>query len=315
MSNVLDLFDQTFFDRRAGDRRHSACCSASGCTTARSTSTVCAGSTTICSGDGYRAASNAHPCRSAAIAGSRPAVSPTSRSSRRLGRAKNSTPGSASRPTPPLDAEHGPEWHLAVLPFTDGGAGVSLVISHMPHRRRRAVRGVDGRGVRPPRSDQLARRRVTPAVASTARGRPPNRARHPRYRPRRRRRSTTRAAQPRPSAAQAALASQPPAPSAGAGRTHHAANGNDLRRRRRVGRPRASTRGDQQHAFSRAWRPGSPSEWDGSPPTVRSPWRYPSTSAPTVTPAPTRSQTSTSRSTPHPRRPTCATSGPQPSKR
>jgi diacylglycerol O-acyltransferase / wax synthase len=30
----------------------------------------------------------------------------------------------------PLDAEHGPEWHLAVLPFTGGGAAVSLVISH-----------------------------------------------------------------------------------------------------------------------------------------------------------------------------------------
>jgi hypothetical protein len=30
----------------------------------------------------------------------------------------------------PLDGEHGPGWHLAVLPFTDGGAGVSLVISH-----------------------------------------------------------------------------------------------------------------------------------------------------------------------------------------
>jgi hypothetical protein len=29
-----------------------------------------------------------------------------------------------------LDAEHGPGWHLAVLPFTDGGAGVSLVLSH-----------------------------------------------------------------------------------------------------------------------------------------------------------------------------------------
>lgn len=29
-----------------------------------------------------------------------------------------------------LDAEHGPGWHLAVLPFTDGGAGVSMVISH-----------------------------------------------------------------------------------------------------------------------------------------------------------------------------------------
>lgn len=30
----------------------------------------------------------------------------------------------------PLDSEHGPEWHLAVLPFAEGGAGVSLVISH-----------------------------------------------------------------------------------------------------------------------------------------------------------------------------------------
>jgi len=29
-----------------------------------------------------------------------------------------------------LDVEHGPGWRLAVLPFTDGGAGVSLVISH-----------------------------------------------------------------------------------------------------------------------------------------------------------------------------------------
>ena len=30
----------------------------------------------------------------------------------------------------PLDAENGPGWHLAVLPFSDGGAGVSLVLSH-----------------------------------------------------------------------------------------------------------------------------------------------------------------------------------------
>jgi diacylglycerol O-acyltransferase len=30
----------------------------------------------------------------------------------------------------PLDYEHGPGWHLAVLPFTDGGTGLSLVISH-----------------------------------------------------------------------------------------------------------------------------------------------------------------------------------------
>ncbi|OBG17989.1 hypothetical protein A5765_05185 [Mycolicibacterium celeriflavum] len=32
--------------------------------------------------------------------------------------------------TTPIDPEHGPGWHLAVLPFTDGGAAVSLVISH-----------------------------------------------------------------------------------------------------------------------------------------------------------------------------------------
>jgi hypothetical protein len=30
----------------------------------------------------------------------------------------------------PLDCEHGPGWHLAVLPFTDGGTGVSLVVTH-----------------------------------------------------------------------------------------------------------------------------------------------------------------------------------------
>jgi hypothetical protein len=30
----------------------------------------------------------------------------------------------------PVDAERGPGWHLAALPFTDGGAGISLVTSH-----------------------------------------------------------------------------------------------------------------------------------------------------------------------------------------
>ncbi|MBV8787611.1 MAG: hypothetical protein JOZ00_13105 [Mycobacterium sp.] len=29
-----------------------------------------------------------------------------------------------------LDAERGPGWHLAVLPFTEGGAGISLIASH-----------------------------------------------------------------------------------------------------------------------------------------------------------------------------------------
>ena len=36
----------------------------------------------------------------------------------------------AEQANTPLDAEHGPGWHLAALPFTDGGAAVSLVISH-----------------------------------------------------------------------------------------------------------------------------------------------------------------------------------------
>ncbi len=36
----------------------------------------------------------------------------------------------ADQATTPLDAEHGPGWHLAVLPFTDGGTGVSLVVTH-----------------------------------------------------------------------------------------------------------------------------------------------------------------------------------------
>lgn len=30
----------------------------------------------------------------------------------------------------PIDPEHGPAWHLGVQPFTDGGAAVSLVVSH-----------------------------------------------------------------------------------------------------------------------------------------------------------------------------------------
>jgi len=32
--------------------------------------------------------------------------------------------------TTPIDAEYGPGWHLAVQPFTDGGGGVSLAVSH-----------------------------------------------------------------------------------------------------------------------------------------------------------------------------------------
>lgn len=36
----------------------------------------------------------------------------------------------AEQANTPLDAQHGPGWHLAVLPFLDGGAGVSMVVSH-----------------------------------------------------------------------------------------------------------------------------------------------------------------------------------------
>jgi hypothetical protein len=77
----------------------------------------------------------------------------------------------------PLDPEHGPGWHLAMLPFTDGGAGVSLVRLALPHRRRRAQRGRGGRGSRLRQRNRLARSRVTPALAGSARGcPPPNRA-------------------------------------------------------------------------------------------------------------------------------------------
>ena len=129
MSNVIDLIDQTIF---LAERSPLAptCCSASGCTTARSTSTGCGVSITIFSGDGCPAASNAHHCRSGAIAGYRQAIRPTSRSSRRLDRAKNSTPGWASRPTPHWIPSTDPDGTLRCCPFTDGGTGVSLLISH-----------------------------------------------------------------------------------------------------------------------------------------------------------------------------------------
>ena len=80
----------------------------------------------------------------------------------------------------PLDAERGPGWHLAVLPFTDGGAGVSLVLSHCVTDGGGGCLGNRGSGVRLRPLLQLARCRVTPAVASAARGRSPNRARPPR---------------------------------------------------------------------------------------------------------------------------------------
>ena len=98
----------------------------------------------------------------------------------------------------PLDAEHGPEWHLAVLPFTDGGAGVSLVISHCLTDAVGLCEALADAACGHHDAIRLACRRLTPAVASAPRGRPPNRARHPRYRRSRRRRSTIGPTQPRP---------------------------------------------------------------------------------------------------------------------
>ena len=97
----------------------------------------------------------------------------------------------------PLDSEHGPGWHLAVLPFTDGGAGVSLLISHCL---------TDGVGLCEALADAARGRGDAiswPAAASRRRWRAVREdarqtaARHPRYRPRRRRRGTLGPAKPR----------------------------------------------------------------------------------------------------------------------
>ena len=98
MSNVLDLFDQTVF---LGER-------ATGATNLLQCVWIYDRAIDI---DGLRQFHRhlqqgrlsrrveRSACRSVAIAGSRPAVSPNLRSSRRLARAKNSTPGWASWPT------------------------------------------------------------------------------------------------------------------------------------------------------------------------------------------------------------------------
>jgi hypothetical protein len=163
-------------------------CSVPGCTTARSTSTVCGSSMTIFSGDGYRAVSNGHHCRSAVTAGYHPTAHPALRSSRRPDRVKNSTPGSTSRPTPHWIASTDLDGTLRCSRSPTAARGWALS-SHIASLtalgcvKRWRMR-------RPRRPDQLACRRIAPAVAGPARGRPPNRARHPRYRPRRRRRGT-----------------------------------------------------------------------------------------------------------------------------
>ena len=214
-----------------------------------------------------------------------------------------------------LDAEHGPGWHLAVLPFTDGGAGVSLVISHCltdgvglceavtdaasgrddpihwpaagSRRRWQALREDARQTVR----DIPAIGRAVVAAAQFAR------------------RDGGRAgsATPPPTA--------PPAPTPRSRRTCHAVNGDDLSRCRGVGRPRTLPRRDQQHPARGIGGPSRPASGTRRPHTAGPPRRYPSTNARPATPAPTPSRMSTSPSTLHSRRGTCARSGLQSSKR
>ena len=147
--------------------------------------------------------------------------------------------------TTPLDSEHGPGWQLAVLPFTDGGAGVSLLISHCLTDGVGLCEALADAASRPWRRDQAG----PPPHHAGGGGRcartPAKPLRDiPRHRPRRRRRGTIRPANARGTGPVAT----PPAVPARRRRTHHCPNGNDLRRRRRVGRPRTVTRGDQQRA-------------------------------------------------------------------
>ncbi len=135
----------------------------------------------------------------------------------------------------------------------------------LPHRRRRAVRGVGGRGFG--RDDPIN----WPAAASRRRWQAL-------------REDARQTARDIPGIGRAVVAAArlarrnrggagccstplspttPPALPAGAGRTHHSPNGNDLRRRRRVGRPRTLTRRDQQHAARGIGGPPRPASGTG----------------------------------------------------
>ncbi len=144
----------------------------------------------------------------------------------------------------PLDAEHGPGWHLAMLPFTDGGAAVSLVLTHCLTdgiggcvAMVEAACGYDSaidwpaagsrRRWQALRQDARQTVRDIPAIGRAA---------------------VAAARFARRNRGRAGSATPPPAPLAGVDELISAPNGDDLSRCRRVGRPRRLTRGDQQHA-------------------------------------------------------------------
>jgi hypothetical protein len=79
----------------------------------------------------------------------------------------------------PLDAEHGPGWRLAVLPFTDGGTGVSLVVAHslidgvgLAMALAEASSGVDSALTFPPAKSRRRWRAVREDARQTARDLP-----------------------------------------------------------------------------------------------------------------------------------------------
>lgn len=133
----------------------------------------------------------------------------------------------------------------------------------LPHRRHRRVPGPRGSGVRLRPPDGRARRGVAPAVAGTARRRPPDRTRPPRHpasRECRGRRGAIGAARP------PRRRIGDPAPFSGASRAvdrrsrrhRHDSDGGLLSGRGRVGRARSLTRRDQQHAARGSGGPARP---------------------------------------------------------
>jgi diacylglycerol O-acyltransferase len=76
----------------------------------------------------------------------------------------------------PLDVEHGPGWHLAVVPFTDGGTGVSLVVAHslidgigLAMALVEATSGIDGAISFPPAGTRRRWRALREDARQTAR--------------------------------------------------------------------------------------------------------------------------------------------------
>ena len=202
----------------------------------------------------------------------------------------------------PLDAEHGPEWHLAMLPFTDGGAGVSLVISHcltdavgLCEALADAASGHHDAISWPAAGSRRRWQALREDARQTARDLPGiggavvAAARLARRNPGR-------------GGSTAPLNAGPPAPLAGAHERITAPNGNDLSRCRRVGRPRTVTRRDQQHPARGIGGPPRPASGTGHRRRLGHLGYARQPSAPPAIPAPTPSPMSTSQSILHPRR-------------